>query len=146
MNAAQRPHLVVPETARDSDRQAIVEALVAYNDAASGRPSGFTPASILFKHPSTDATIGGLWGKVTYDWLFIELLVVPQGWRGQGLGTQLLGAAEHLARSRNCRGIWLDTFAFQAPEFYLKSGFVECGRIDDHPRGAWRMFFKKDLA
>lgn len=141
----QPPRLVVAETAQEADRHAIVEALVAYNDAAAGRPSGFLPVAILFKHPANEATIGGIWGKITYDWLFIELLVVPQAWRKQGLGTKLIAAAEDLARSRGCRGIWLDTFAFQAPEFYRRNGFAECGRIDDHPRGACRYFFKKDL-
>ena len=39
-------------------------------------------------------TIGGLWGRSAYEWLFVELLFIPEELRGQGLGTTLLRQAE----------------------------------------------------
>jgi ribosomal protein S18 acetylase RimI-like enzyme len=53
--------------------------------------------------------------------------------------------AEDLAREMNCIGIWLDTFDFQAPEFYRRLGFSEFGQIEDHPPGHRRFFMRKRL-
>jgi ribosomal protein S18 acetylase RimI-like enzyme len=51
--------------------------------------------------------------------------------------------AEAEARRRGLLGIWLDTWTFQAPDFYPKLGFVECGRITEYPPGHDRIFFVK---
>jgi hypothetical protein len=53
--------------------------------------------------------------------------------------------AEDLAREKNCVGIWLDTFDFQAPDFYRKHGFSEFGQLQDYPPGHQRLFFHKRL-
>ncbi len=53
--------------------------------------------------------------------------------------------AETLAREKNCVGIWLDTFDFQAPEFYRQLGFSEFGQVNDYPPGHRRFFFQKCL-
>ena len=140
-----RPLVVVSEKPEDADYQAILEALLSYNDAAA-EPSGYEPVAILIRDRDRDETIGGLWGKVSYDWLFIELLFVPELLRGQKLGTQLMNAAEQLARERNCEGVWLDTHGFQAPAFYQSLGYEVFGQLPDHPRGSGRFFLRKMLA
>ncbi|GGC91032.1 hypothetical protein GCM10007418_08390 [Halopseudomonas salina] len=53
--------------------------------------------------------------------------------------------AEKLALEKGYIGIWLDTFDFQAPEFYPKHGFTRFGQIDDFPPGHQRYFFQKRL-
>jgi GNAT superfamily N-acetyltransferase len=88
-------------------------------------------------------TVGGIWGKTVYDWLYIELLAVPEAWHGRGLGRKLLQQAERIARERGCVGAWLDTFAFQARGFYEKQGYSLFGDIADHPKGSSRYFLKK---
>jgi GNAT superfamily N-acetyltransferase len=93
----------------------------------------------------TDAVLGGLHGRILYRWLFIELLVVPEQVRGQRLGSQLMEMAEDFARERNCVGIWLDTFDFQAPDFYRKHGYAAFGHLADYPPGHQRLFFQKRL-
>jgi len=140
-----QPLIVIPDAPSAADREAILDVLVAYNDEAHG-PSGYEPVAVLVKHPETGATIGGLWGRIVFDWLFVELLVVPEEARGTGVGSRLMAEAEARAKARNCAGIWLDTFAFQAPGFYAKLGFEPFGRIDDHPRGKARYFLQKRLA
>ena len=50
-----------------------------------------------------------------------------------------------LAREKECVGIWLDTFSFQAPAFYQKMGYSELGQIVDYPPGHRRHFFQKRL-
>jgi GNAT superfamily N-acetyltransferase len=138
----REPTIVLNERPDDADRKAIVEALIAYNDQAGG-PSGYRPLAILITDPDSGDTLGGLWGKTFYDWLFVELLVVPERFRGRGLGSTILRQAEQIARQRGCIGAYLDTMGFQAPGFYLKSGYQVFGTIDDHPRGSRRTFFKK---
>lgn len=136
--------IVVLEQPGENDRKAVVEALIAFNDKAAG-PSGFQPIAVLLQDPATAATLGGLWGKIVYDWLFVELLVVPEQFRGQGLGAQILGRAEAIAQARGCVGVWLDTYAFQAPGFYNKLGYEVFGSLEDHPRGSQRFFLRKRL-
>jgi GNAT superfamily N-acetyltransferase len=136
------PTIAVPEQPDDADRKAILEPLLAFNDKAGGA-AGFAPLAVLVQDPASRATIGGLWGRTSYDWLFVELLVVPDGFRGQDIGSRILSRAEEIARARGCVGVWLDTFGFQAPGFYQKRGYEIFGTIDDHPRGSQRFFFKK---
>ncbi|SHE75124.1 Acetyltransferase (GNAT) family protein [Kaistia soli DSM 19436] len=139
-----QPLVVLAEEPQEADHEAILAALLAYNDAAGG-PSGYQEVAVLVRHPETGATIGGLWGRIIYDWLFVELLVVPAEFRGAGLGTQLMQTAEAKARASGCVGVWLDTFAFQAPDFYRRLGYQQFGVLPDHPKGRSRFFFMKRL-
>jgi GNAT superfamily N-acetyltransferase len=139
-----RPTVVVADQPTQADRAAIVAALVAYNDRAAG-PSPAQPLAVLIQDPETQQVIGGLWGRTAYDWLFVEMLVVPEAFRGHHLGWDILKRAEDVARARGCIGVWLDTYEFQAPGFYAKLGYELFATIDDHPRGQHRFFFRKQL-
>ena len=131
------------EAPDEADRQAILAPLAAFNDAQAGDGHYRTLALKLLN--ATGATIGGLWGASIYDWLFIELLVVPGGLRGTGIGTALMQRAEAEAAARGCVGVWLDTFSFQAKPFYEKRGYTEFGVLPDYPRGHSRHFMRKML-
>jgi GNAT superfamily N-acetyltransferase len=144
--AAMEPtalEIVVPDRPEKADRDAIVTALVAFNDSRAG-PAGFKDVAILLRTPSGE-TVGGLWAKFVYDWMYVELLFVPQAARGTGLGSQLLKKAEELAIAQGCAGVWLDTFGFQARGFYERNGYSIFGTLDDHPRGTQRFFLRKIL-
>lgn len=128
----------------EEERQHILEPLRAYNAAQAG--DGQSEKFAFFvRDPDTDAVLGGLHGYILYRWLFIELLVVPEQTRGKRMGSQLMERAEDFARERNCVGVWLDTFDFQAPDFYRKQGYTEFGRLEDYPPGHRRMFLQKRL-
>ncbi|WP_242195169.1 MULTISPECIES: GNAT family N-acetyltransferase [unclassified Pseudomonas] len=126
------------------EREAILKPLRAYNLSHTGNMA-FETIGILLRDPATQEVVGGLCGKISYGWMFIELLSIPDQMRTQGTGTRLMRAAEELARERQCVGIWLDTFSFQAPGFYRKLGFSEFGHIADYPAGHQRHFFQKRL-
>lgn len=128
----------------EAEVSAILTPLRAYNVAKAGQ-SGAEKFALLVKDEQGDDVLGGLKGSIFYSWMFIELLVVPEQARGQGLGVRLMAMAEDLAREKNCTGIWLDTFDFQAPEFYRSLGYNECGQINDYPPGHRRYFFQKRL-
>ncbi|WP_420233492.1 GNAT family N-acetyltransferase [Pseudomonas sp. ABY48] len=131
------------DTPTEQERQAILAPLRAYNTAKTG---GSAPELVAWLvRDEQDEIVGGLYGRVFFRWLYIELLVVPEQARGQGTGSTLMQMAEELAREKNCVGIWLDTFDFQAPEFYRRHGFTEVGQIGDYPPGHQRFFFQKRL-
>jgi GNAT superfamily N-acetyltransferase len=88
---------------------------------------------------------GGLWGRSYYGWLYVDLLVVPEALRGQGIGSALLACAEAEARRRGCTGVWLDTFSFQAPAFYPRHGYAVFGQIEGYPGPHRRLFLSKRL-
>ncbi|MCD5986652.1 GNAT family N-acetyltransferase [Pseudomonas phytophila] len=133
-------------TSNPTDEQvsAILTPLRAYNVAQAGE-SGAEKFALLVRDEQSNEVLGGLNGSIFYRWMFIELLAVPEQARGQGLGSRLMTMAEDLAREKNCVGIWLDTFDFQAPDFYRGLGYSECGQINDYPPGHTRYFFQKRL-
>ncbi len=125
-----------------SIRTAILAPLMAHNAAQAG-DDGFTRMAITVCGPDRDI-VGGLYGYVVYRYLFVELLALGPA-RSLGLGRQVMALAEAEARRRDCIGIWLDTYSFQAPGFYAKLGFEEFGRISDFPPGHDRIFLLKRL-
>lgn len=128
----------------DQDYLDILTPLRAFNVSKAGN-AGAEKFALLIRDEHSDEVLGGLYGSLHYRWMFIELLAVPELARGQGLGSTLMEMAENLAREKNCVGIWLDTFDFQAPEFYRQLGFSEFGQINDYPPGHRRFFLQKRL-
>ena len=132
---------------KPESRDAVLDGLIAFNRSQTPEFKGtLANVGLLLKHPETGQTDGGLTGRVSFGWLFIELLFVPERLRGQGIGSQLMARAEDVAREHGCVGIWLDTYAFQAPGFYAKLGYVQFGEITNYPPGSSRYFLHKHLS
>lgn len=89
--------------------------------------------------------VGGLRGYVFLYWLHIDVLWVDETARAGGLGSRLLAQAEAKARGLGAHSVKLDTFEWQAREFYARRGYEEFGRIDDHTQGYYLAFMKKRL-
>jgi GNAT superfamily N-acetyltransferase len=138
-----RIHLVIPEAPSESDRAAVLALLVAFN-AENGHPGNAQTLALLLQDES-GGTVGGLWGRTGYDWLFVEFLVVPGRLRGAGWGSRLMDEAERIAAERGCVGAWLTTFAFQARGFYERRGYSLFGQLDNSPGDNARLFMKKRL-
>jgi GNAT superfamily N-acetyltransferase len=102
--------------------------------------------SLCYVLQTPDGEIGGgVIGSTYWDWLYIDLMWVREDMRGLGFGQRLLNLAEDKARERGARHAYLDTFSFQAPDFYRKSGYHEFGRLADFPAGHTRYFLTKEL-
>ena len=127
-------------------RAGVLDGLVAFNRSQVPDAAPFATIGLVLKHPATGAVDGGLTARIGFDWMFVELLFVPERLRGQGVGRQLMEQAEAVARERDCVGIWLDTFSFQAPGFYQKLGYELFGEITNFPAGNSRFFFQKHLS
>lgn len=125
-------------------RKAVLDPLVAYNQARTGR-NDHRPLVLAIEGAGGEV-IGGLWGRTAYDWLFVELLFVPESLRGRGVGADLMARAESEAIARGCHSAWLDTFEFQARGFYERIGYTCFGELNDYPIGSARYFMRKVLA
>ena len=77
--------------------------------------------------------LGGITGTIFWYHLHIDFLWVDESLRGKGYGRQLLENIEGIARENRCNLIQLDTFSFQAPNFYQKYGYEIVGVIEEHP-------------
>ncbi|WP_076999676.1 N-acetyltransferase [Variovorax sp. KK3] len=90
-------------------------------------------------------TIGGLRGYVFLYWLHIDVLWVDEEARATGLGSDLLAQAEAKAKHLGAHSAKLETFEWQARGFYVKRGYQEFGRIDDHTQGFYLAYMMKKL-
>ncbi|MEU3834714.1 GNAT family N-acetyltransferase [Streptomyces microflavus] len=92
------------------------------------------------------AVVGGLTGRTWAYWLHVDLLWVDARHRSAGLGSRLLAEAERVARTeRACTRSRLETWDFQAPDFYRKQGYEEIGRVEDYPPGVTEFILTKRL-
>jgi GNAT superfamily N-acetyltransferase len=130
---------------RPHHRSGIDTGLSAFNDARLGGGPWPDRDLALAIRDAAGGIMGGLWGRSYYQWLYVDLLFVPDSLRGRGLGTELLARAEAAARAQGCVGVWLDTFEFQAPAFYPRHGYESFGEIGDYPAPHRRHFFSKRL-
>lgn len=89
--------------------------------------------------------VGGLIGSTYWNWFYIDLLFVIDELRGLGYGHRLLESAEAEAKKRGAKNVYLDTFSFQAPDFYKQHGYQIFGELKDFPAGHQRYFFTKSL-
>jgi GNAT superfamily N-acetyltransferase len=143
--APMKLEIVTSEDPADSERQALVDLLVNYNASRVGEQR-VRQYALLLREPQNAEIVGGLYAYLFYDWLSIELLIVPDRYRGHGFGTELMQRAERYAIDAGCVGIWLNTFSFQARGFYERLGYEVFASLEQHPRGAQRFFLRKQLA
>ena len=101
---------------------------------------------LCFVLKGPDQTVlGGVIGITYWDWLYIDLIWLPEEYRGRGYGHRLLTLAEEEAQQRGAKHVYLDTFSFQAPDFYKKYGYRVFGELNDFPAGHQRYFLTKEL-
>ena len=128
--------------AADKDVQLIREAIYEFNKSTLN-DRNYSPLSIFVRDDAGEIVagiLGGMWG----GWLHITELWVSENFRKQGYGTRLLQSAENEARAKGCRSVYLETFSFQAPDFYRRHGYQPAGQINDFPPGhthfiMWKM-------
>ncbi|MEV6115728.1 GNAT family N-acetyltransferase [Streptomyces sp. NPDC052109] len=103
------------------------------------------PLHVWAMTPAGDLA-GGLVGHTWTTWLHVTYLWVDVRHRGTGLGSRLLSEAERVARTaRACTAARLETWDFQAPEFYRKQGYDVVSVIPDYPPGITEYTLTKRL-
>ncbi|MGD8232853.1 GNAT family N-acetyltransferase [Vibrio sp. TRT 1302] len=89
---------------------------------------------------------GGLTGEIYTNTLFVEFLWVDDQYRDSGIGSMLMARVESEAKAFGVTDMYLDTYSFQAPNFYAKLGFKEMGRYKGFPTvGVDKIFLQKKI-
>jgi GNAT superfamily N-acetyltransferase len=114
-----------------------------YNTGQAGDGHAIFLCFVLYDPDLT--IVGGIIGETHWNWMFINLMWIREDLRGCGYGHQLLEAAEEEGRKRGAAHAYLDTFSFQAPEFYKKHGYKVFGVLEDFPPGHQRYYLTKPL-
>jgi GNAT superfamily N-acetyltransferase len=142
------------ETEVDKERAQLLRSrLRATNTAASpvlrelrGTPDERETPLHIWALDATGTLLGGLVGHTWATWLHVTYLWVDENTRGSGLGSRLLREAEHTAHTeRGCQASRLETWDFQAPDFYKKLGYEVVCVIPDYPPGITEYTLTKRL-
>ena len=75
----------------------------------------------------------------------LQQIWVDEELRRRGIGLLLMRKVEATAMDRGCRLLYLDTFSFQAPEFYYRLGYEIACRFDGFPDGGSKFILRKSL-
>jgi len=136
----------IDQSSPDDDRY-VSSQIVAFNAARVPftQVEPFVRVGFALRVGGTEL-IGGVLA-LTYCWqcLYVDALWVSEEHRGRGYGAALLSRVESEARKMGCSLSHLDTFDFQAKDFYLAHGYEVFGTLDDCPPGHQRFFLKKRL-
>ena len=136
-------HVILVEKPEESAWRIIGQGLRDHNKQQAGDDNSQGLCLALFS-PENEI-VGGVIAEVNWDWLFINVMWVKEELRGQGYGKSLLMRVEQEARQRGARNSYLDTFSFQAPDFYKKHGYQVFGVLEGFPEGHQRLYLTKQL-
>ncbi|HJU16008.1 MAG TPA: GNAT family N-acetyltransferase [Stellaceae bacterium] len=101
------------------------------------------PFAVLVR--SHDRIVGGLIGKIFFNWLDAELVWLEKPFRRSGIGKAVLSKVEEKACAIGLTGIYLWTQSWQAPGFYRKLGYEQFAEFENFPPGHRRFGFRKYL-
>ena len=121
----------------------IGQGISSYNTQQAGDDQAQTLCFVL--RAADEEIVGGVIGATYWGWLHLDLMWVKEELRGRGYGHRLLTLAEEEARKRGATHVYLDTFSFQAPEFYEGLGYRVFGQLEDFPTGHQRYYMTKQL-
>lgn len=131
----------------NNDADYICDKLVEYNRSRVPKTQEADFVNIYKKIVNDEGEIiAGCLAKM-YCWnvIYVDILWIDEAYRKQGLGSKLLKEIERIAVEENCTLIHLDTFDFQAKDFYIKHGYEVFGILEDCPKEHCRYYLKKKL-
>ena len=127
----------------DKEIAFVNNALQKFNDEKVG-PDNHELLNIV-EYDNSGNIIAGILGGTYWGWMHIDILWVDEKHRKQGLGSQLLNAAESEAINRGCHSVHVDTMSWQAPDFYKKHGYEIISELNDIPSGNKKYHLIKKL-
>ena len=105
----------------DSKVENFIEAEQEKYETSKGISCNYTPFCFVAKHG--DEMIGAVSGASFFSEVYIDELVVKDGYRRKSVGRQLIRAVEECFGGQGFNNINLCTNGFQASGFYEKCGF-----------------------
>ena len=131
------------ENRESKKTQELGNLIRAYNQSKR-EPSKSEPLNIYVEDQQGNL-IAGMVAETFGNWLEIEYLYVQENLRGQGIGSNILNRAEKEARERKCKYSFVNTYQFQAPDFYKKHGYEEVFTLKEYPYTGERYYYTKAL-
>ncbi|MFA6303231.1 MAG: GNAT family N-acetyltransferase [Legionella sp.] len=135
-------NFVVDSNPKEKDNEFLRKQIIEFNRSVLHEQA--TQFSVLVKTDVGDI-IGGATIWEHSDALYIDILWIDDIYRHKKIGTQLISKLFEQALIKNIRKIFVDTYDFQASEFYIKQGFRVIGRLENYLLGHDRIYFRKDL-
>ncbi len=124
------------------DNQFIYNSLQNFNvSQLKEKPDHFS----IFLKDHQNKINGGILVSVYSDAIYVNGLWVDQLLRNKGYGQKLLGMAEEEAKKRGKKYCKVDTYDFQAKDFYVKQGYNIIGEIKDYLLGHSRIYLRKKI-
>ncbi|WKZ34981.1 MAG: GNAT family N-acetyltransferase [Anaerolineales bacterium] len=131
------------EKIEDPIWEAIGGGINSFNEEQAGKENAKRICFVVYD--AEEKIVGGVIALTYWNWLYIDLMWLRADLRRHGYGSRLLALAEEEARIRGAKHAYLDTFSFQAPEFYKKQAYQMFGELKDFPKGHQRYFLTKEL-
>ena len=133
----------ITDEIKTQDEEKIFQGLLEYNLT---RIEDKNPKDLgIYLEDEMGEIIAGLIGNTHGNWLTVKFLWVSEKLRGKSIGSDILRKAEETGKERGCKYVFLDTFSFQAPEFYRKYGYKEEFVLEEYPVTGKRYYFTKTL-
>ena len=135
-------------TSNYTQRLAIFKKLTDFNKAALNIQNDQDISQLInYNLQDNGVIIGGINSHLYFkkSVLHVEDLFIEEKYRGQDLGSILLAKVEKIAKERGANLVHLETFDFNAKDFYLKQGYEVFGVLDDCPKGHKKYYMKKVL-
>lgn len=127
-----------------NDLDLIRDGIRAYN--RMHLPDGDVDAVGCFARNNEGKVVGGLTGEMFNNTVFVEYLWVDAGARTSGVGSKLIALLEEQVKQHGVTRLYLDTYSFQALDFYLKLGFEKVGQYSGYPAaGIDKHFLQKQI-
>lgn len=135
------------DSCEENDEDYICDRLVEYNlsKVPATQEIHFDSINKKFLNANGEIIAGCVARMYCWNVLYIDILWVDEKYRHQGLGSELLEYIENTAKEKGCYLIHLDTFDFQAKDFYLMHGYEIFGTLKDCPKGHCRYYLKKSV-
>ncbi|MBA3816069.1 MAG: GNAT family N-acetyltransferase [Parachlamydiaceae bacterium] len=135
--------VVVDYSPSEADNSVVREGIVAFNENILGeRDKAFS----IFLKNDLGKVFGGIQAFMGTESIYIDVLWIEGSLQKQGYGTQLLDAAEREAIKNGCVFSAVDTFDFQAEQFYLKNGYKRVSELKNCWFGHSKFFLRKNLS
>lgn len=132
---------IIDTNPKSEDDKILRDGIVNFNSEIIKEQA--THFSIFAKNNSH--IIGGALIWEHSDALYIDVLWCNEKYRKKGIGTKIISMIDAEALNKGLAKIFVDTFSFQAQEFYQKHGFHCIGSIPGYLLGHERIFMRKDI-
>ena len=98
---------------------------------------------VIFIIYDNNEIIGGALGYIRFGWYQLTDFYIDEGYRGKGLGSEIIKKIEQFAKENNAIGVKISSWSFQTPKFYQKLGYIVWGQFEDCPPGTIHYYLYK---